>query len=178
MKSATEVLEAAKDIEEHWFFSEMSLSSEMIAFFADNEEEVQSLLTKIKTIKMDMIDRIDNLCGALKLSELEGQGREIKFFHVTPAYLLHDACEHYMYIDQFFCLVINTIITPKGWKFKVFARKYSDHPAEPNNQRVASWYAARGGPRTFPYKAEPILVAAQLRYLLKSAQTYSFPLPE
>ena len=172
MKSA-EVIEAAKRLEERRF-----LSSKMLAFFQNNEEDIQSLLAKIETIKLDMCDRVNNVCDALHLPESQEQGREVRFSRSMPAYLLYDNCEHEVQIEDYFYLIINTIITPKGWRFKVFARKLWNRPVERDNQRAISWYEAQTGPRTFPYNAEPSEVAAQLQRLIESAMTDPFPLPE
>ena len=172
MKPASEVLEAAKFLEERRF-----LTARMLAFFRSNEEEVQSLLSKIETIKMDMAERVNNVGEALGFIE-EGQERKVRSIYSTPAYQLYDICEHEIQIDRGFYLVINTIITPQGWRFRVFARKLWNRPSEINNQRAISWYEAQPGPRTFPYYAEPSEVADQLRRLIDSAQTDPFPLPE
>ena len=173
MKPASEVLEAAKFLEERRF-----LTARMLAFFQSNEEDVQSLLSKIETIKMDMAERVNNVCEALDLLEAEGQGRKARLRNWTPAYQLYDICEIEIQIEEYFYLLINTILTPQGWRFRVSARKLWNRPAEQNNQRAISWYEAQAGPRTFPYKAEPSEVADQLRRLVESAQTDPFLLPE
>ena len=172
MKSAMEVIEAAKHLEESRF-----LSSKMLAFFQSNEEDIQSLLSKIETIKMDMCDRINSVWDVLDLLELQEQDRKVRASRQVPAYQLYDICEHEIQIEDFY-LVIATIITPKGWRFKVFARKLWNRPVERDNQRAISWYKAQTGPRTFPYNAEPSEVAAQLQQLIESAMTDPFPLPE
>lgn len=173
MKSAMEVIEDAKRLEKRRF-----LSSEMLAFFQSNEEEIESLLAKIEAIKMDMADRVNNVREALDLLEVEEQGRKVRLRNWTPAYQLYDICEIEIQIEKYFYLLIETILTPQGWRFKVSARKLWKRPAERNNQRAISWYEAQAGPRTFPYKAEPSEVADLLRRLIKSAQTDPFSLPE
>ena len=172
MKSAIEVIKAAKRLEERQF-----LSSEMLAFFQSNEEDIQSLLSQIEKIKLDMRDRINDVLAALCFPESQEQGREVRASRRMPAYLLYDHCEHEVKIEDHFYLVINTIITPQGWRFKVYARELWNCPVERENQRAISWYEAQAGPRTFPYKAEPSEVADQLRRLIESAKTDPFPLP-
>ena len=92
--------------------------------------------------------------------------------------MLYDHCRHEIEIEDYFYLVIETIITPQGWRFKIYAREAWNRPVERENQRAIAWYEAQTGPRTFPYSTEPSEVAAQLQRLIESAMADPFPLPE
>ena len=175
MNSTMEMLEAIKRIDEGRF---KILTSEMLAFFRNNEEEVASLLSKIKIMNQDMLERTDNVCCALDAIEEQEEGRKVRVNSMVPVYTLDGVCECEIQIEDDFCLVIALIITPHGWKFKVHPRKYWNCPVEQNQQRATAWYEAQAGPRTFSYHADPNEIADQLRRLIESAKTDPFPVPK
>ena len=176
MSPGIDIIEELKLLDER-----KSLNPEFLPFFQSNEEYIQSLLVKIEKMKFNMGEHIDDVIAALpyyELEELEKQGRKVKSYRSMPAYVLYDHCKHEIKIEDYFCLVIETIITPQGWRFKVYATEFWNRPVERENQRAIDWYEAQAGPRTFPYSTEPSEVAAQLRRLIESAMTDPFPLPE
>ena len=176
MSPGIDVIEELKLLDER-----KSLNPEFLPFFQSNEEYIQSLLVKIEKMKFNMGEHVDDVIAALpyyELEELEKQGRKVKSYRSMPAYVLYDHCKHEIKIEDYFCLVIETIITPQGWRFKVYATEFWNRPVERENQRAIAWYEAQAGPRTFPYSTEPSEVAAQLRRLIESAMTDPFPLPE
>ena len=175
MKPAMDVFEAAKRLEESKF---KLLTSPMFTFFQTNKEEVESLLSKVEIMNMDMLERTDNVRCALGFLEEQEQGRKIRVTSQVPVYTLDGVCECEIRIEDYFYLIIALIISPQGWRFKVYARELWNRSAERENQRAIAWYEAQAGPRTFPYNTEPSEVAAQLRRLIESAMTDPFPLPE
>ena len=172
MKSTDEILE--KIIREE---KRRLVSEETLAYFQDNEEYVQSLLTKIESMKLNMCDRLEEVSSKAYSVVSENEGK-VRSTRSMPAYVLYDHCEHSIEIEELFCLAIETIITPQGWSFKVYAREYFNSPVEENNKRATAWYEAQPGPRTFPYKAKTSEVADHLKRLIESALTDPFPLPE
>ena len=176
MTIGIDMVEELKRLEER-----KPLNPEFLAFFQSNEEYIQSLLVKIEKMKLNMGEHIDDLTAALpyyELEELEKQGRKVKSYRSMPAYVLYDHCKHEIEIEDYFYLVIETILTPQGWRFKVYARELWNRSVERENQRAIAWYEAQAGPRTFPYNTEPSEVADQLRRLIESAMTDPFPLTE
>ena len=171
MTLGIDMVEELKRLEER-----KPLNPEFLAFFQSNEEYIQSLLVKIEKMKLNMGEHIDDLTAALpyyELEELEKQGRKVKSYRSMPAYVLYDHCKHEIEIEDYFYLVIETILTPQGWRFKVYARELWNRSVERENQRAIAWYEAQAGPRTLPSE-----VADQLRRLIESAMTDPFPLTE
>ena len=163
LRFALEVIETIKHLTE-----DSAMDSEMLAFFANNREEVESLEQEAEKLRTDMRRLIHAIQEGLNISGLQGR-RTIKD-NVYRNSCLWDCLEHDITIEDDFVLCIETTIYPSGWEICAW-------PRQGNSQRVDSWFEAQNGPRTFPYEADPRKVAAQLRRLLGSARTDFPPRP-
>ena len=164
MRFALEVIETVKHLTE-----DSAMDSQMLDFFTNNREEVESLVQEVEKLSSEMRCRIHAIREGLNISDLKGRRIEDDYYRRDGGLCLWDCLRHDIAIEDNFVLCIETTIYPSGWEIEAWEETGQ------NSQRVDSWFEAQNGPRTFPYDADPSEVAAQLRHLLESAMTDPFP---
>ena len=172
------------------------MKPEMLDFFKNNEEGALSLSQEVNNLKEDMRERVKELGEILNISDL--QNRRINQRHYRKPDAFFDILVHDIKIEGGFVLTIEACISLKGWKIEVFPRifhKKGNPPRRENSQRVKSWLETQGRtwkeedtssyrkrrldlPADLPYLADLREVAHQVRPLLESAMTDSFPKPQ
>lgn len=172
---ALEVIETVKHLTEG-----SAMKPEMLDFFQENEESVDSLLQAVNEFKQEMRNRVTALW-----TDFRPNFSNITYYRWRQSHKLYDSVGYEIKIEDGFTLVIYTIISPKGWKIKVFPKE------EENFQRVQSWLETQGGnwrekkeegtrylsdpSADLPYDNTDISeVVDRVRPLIESAMTYSF----
>ena len=173
-----------------------AMDPEMLAFFKNYEEDVESLLREANTLKRDMRNQVNKLPGVLDISDSQDQDRPIEVWPHRESGKLFDILVHNITIEEDFVLAIDTVLSLEGWRVEVFDRKGK----EGNFQRIKSWIETQERcwkenrvsyeqPRfildlsaDLPYKDSPDeafleAVAAQVRPILESAMDFFFDDP-
>ena len=163
LRFALEVIETVKH-------EGSAMDSPMLDFFANNREDVESLVQEVEKLRAEMRRRILAIRAGLNISDLKGRRIKDDYYRRDGGSCLWDCLKHDIVIEDDFVLCIETTIYPSGWEIEAWEETGQ------NSQRVDSWFEAQNGPRTFPYEADPSEVADQLRRLLESA-TDPFPSP-
>lgn len=172
LQFALEVIETIKHLTEG-----SAMKPEMLKFFQKKEEEVASLLQEVKELKQEMRKQVDRLWTDFKPNSLFPN---ITFSRSQQYHKLYDSVWYEINKDGF-TLVIHTIISPKGWKIKVFPKEKG------NFHRVKPWLETQGdnwkeeGTRyqsdlsaDLPYDTDISEVVDRVKPLIKSAMNYTF----
>ena len=173
LQFALEVVETVKHLTEG-----SAMKPEMLDFFQENEESVDSLLLAVNEFKREMRNRVTALW-----TDFRPGFSNIVFYRWRQSHKLDDSVVYEIKIEDGFTLEIYTIISPKGWKIKVFT-------TEGNFQRVKSWLERQGGDwreekeEGYRYQSDPSAdlsydtdiskVVDRVRPLIQSAMTYNF----
>ncbi len=126
---ALEVIETVKHLTEG-----SAMKPEMLNFFQQHEEDVDSLLQAVNEFKQEMRNRVTALW-----TDFRPNFSNITYYRWRQSHKLYDSVGYEIKIEDGFTLVIYTIISPKGWKIKVFPKE------EENFQRVQSWLKTQRG---------------------------------
>ena len=173
LQFALEVIETVKHLTEG-----SAMKPEMLDFFQEREEGVDSLLQEVKKLKDEMRNRVNIL-----RTDFKPDFSNIAVFPWRQNHKLRDSVVYEIKTEDGFTLEIYTFISPKGWRIKILT-------TEGNFQRVKSWLERQGGDwreekeegyryqsdpsADLPYDTDISEVVDQVRPLIESAMTYSF----
>ena len=96
-----------------------TMNKEFLDFLSANEEHINRLLNEVTKTRKELRMKLQDLSKSI---DAEGLSNVIQSYYREPSSGLFDTLVHDIVVNNELRIAIDTIITPSGWYFDVFAR--------------------------------------------------------